>query len=47
MENNIKYWSDYNIFIKTSEEITGLIPADLLDKYKILIEELEVDGDCF
>jgi hypothetical protein len=44
MENNDKYWSDYTTFINAAEEHTGLSPSNLIDRYKILIEELETDN---
>jgi len=39
-----KYWKDYTQFIKLSEETTGKSPADLLEHYKTLVEELEHDN---
>ncbi len=35
------YWEDYSFFISKVEELTGLSPSDILERYKILIEELE------
>lgn len=35
-----KYWKDYTEFIDEVEKLTELSPADLLSRYKILIEEL-------
>lgn len=41
MENQEKYWSDYTEFIKLAETSTGLSPSDLIERYEILITELE------
>ena len=41
LENKEKYWSDYTKFIELAETSTGLSPADLLERYEILISELE------
>ena len=41
MKNQDKYWTDYTEFIKLSETITGLSPANLIDRYQTLINELE------
>ena len=41
MENKEKYWSDYTVFIKIAEASTGLSPSDLIERYEILITELE------
>jgi hypothetical protein len=41
MENQIKYWSDYTEFIKITEGLTGFSPSVLIDRYEILVKELE------
>ena len=41
MKKDVTYWNDYSVFIKTAEEFTGISPAALLERYKILIEELQ------
>ena len=41
MENHEKYWSDYTEFIKLAEASTGLSPSDLIERYEILVTELE------
>lgn len=35
------YWKDYSFFIKKTEELVNCSPSDLIEKYKLLIEELE------
>ena len=44
MDADIKYWNDYTEFIKISEELTGFSPAELVERYKILINELETNN---
>ena len=43
-----KYWKDYTEFINKVEKLTELSPADLLSRYKMLIEELkDADEDYY
>jgi hypothetical protein len=44
IEKDEKYWKDYTEFINEVEKLTELSPADLLSRYKMLIEELN-DAD--
>ncbi len=41
MGSNDKYWDDYTKFIALAETSTGLSPSDLIDRYEVLIIELE------
>jgi hypothetical protein len=40
IEKDEKYWKDYTDFINEVEKLTELSPAELLFRYKTLIEEL-------
>jgi hypothetical protein len=43
-----KYWKDYTEFINEVEKLTELSPADLLSRYKMLIEEMnDADEDYY
>ena len=40
-----KYWTDYTIFIDTVEGLTKYNPAEILERYTILVRELEHGDD--
>ena len=43
-----KYWKDYTEFINEVEKLVELSPANLLSRYKMLIEELnDTDEDFY
>ncbi|MGZ8522792.1 MAG: hypothetical protein ACXWV1_00115 [Chitinophagaceae bacterium] len=44
MENQETYWSDYTEFISLAEAVTGLSPSELIERYEILITELETNN---
>jgi hypothetical protein len=41
VQSQEKYWNDYTEFIKLAEASTVLSPSDLIERYEMLIAELE------